>query len=157
MAGTALTISTKFVLDTTAFCEASALPKGRLLYPTQVADELKSRGTRLRAELSGAKPIFVKKEFLAKAEAARKQTGDRLSPADISVLACAIQEKATVVSDDYGVQNTARELGLEILVLSKRGISEQWSYEYKCKGCGRVYLQVGICPDCGNRIKRKRV
>lgn len=147
----------KFVLDTTAFVTAAALPQGQLIYPTQVSDELLSQESRLRAELSRAKPVVVKGNFLAKAREAQQRTGDRVSPTDLAVIACAIQEHATVVSDDYGVQNIARELGVDYLSLGKRGITEKWVYEYKCVGCGKTYLKTGACADCGGKIVRKRV
>ena len=146
-----------FVLDSTAFCEAKVLPKGKLIYPAQVADELKSSSAKLKADLSKAKPVVVKKDFLKMAESARQKTGDSISATDIAVIACALQEKAIVTSDDYGVQNVASYLKLELCPLTHRGISHQWNYEYFCQGCGKKYLKTGVCPDCGGRIKRKKV
>ncbi len=55
-------------------------------------------------------------EALQKARQAASETGDLsvLSPADLDVLAKALEYGATVATDDYAVQNVALHLGLKI-------------------------------------------
>lgn len=90
--------------------------------------------------------------------AAAKKTGDlaRLSRADLSVLALALQAKATLVSDDYAVANVAATLQIKVEMSSGKGIKERRRYTTYCSACGRAFApDKKECPLCGNALKRK--
>lgn len=92
------------------------------------------------------------------AAAAAKKTGDsaRLSDADVSVLALALQTKSTLVSDDYAVANVAATLGIAVEMSSGKGIREKRRYITYCSACGRAFGPGDKeCPLCGNVLKRK--
>lgn len=88
-----------------------------------------------------------------------------LSDTDISVLALAHQisqkyEDATLVSDDYSVQNLADEIGLNYTGLGTRGIKRRFKWIYYCPGCRKEFdkpQSEHICPICGTELKRKPV
>jgi len=95
-------------------------------------------------------------ESLKKAGKAAILTGDseRLSVADISVIALAIELKGTIITDDYSVQNVARVLKIEYLPLKERGIKGLWEWRYRCTGCGRFFEEAyDTCPVCGSPLK----
>jgi UPF0271 protein len=85
-------------------------------------------------------------------------TGDRdvLSETDVSVLAAARELDATVVTDDYAMQNVADELGLAVEVIAQEGISERRDWRFQCQGCGREFDErEERCPVCGSDLERK--
>ncbi|WP_297512683.1 PIN domain-containing protein, partial [Thermococcus sp.] len=89
-------------------------------------------------------------------EAARK-TGElnELSEADIEVLALAYELKATLLTDDYNLQNIAKTLGIPFKTL-KRGIKRVIRWNYVCIGCGKRFSEMppeGVCPDCGSPVR----
>lgn len=85
-----------------------------------------------------------------------ERTGDvkRLSPADIGVLALARDLDATIITDDYSIQNVANEMGLEYRGLSFPDIERKIEWGYRCVGCGKRFEEpMNECPVCGSRIK----
>ncbi len=100
-------------------------------------------------------------EVVAKA----KKTKDDfvLSAADISLLALALelqeQGKAVVLlTDDYSLQNTAKNLGLPYQKIRTKGIKEQWTWVIICPGCHAEYTtgyrKGDFCPICGTPLIR---
>jgi len=83
-------------------------------------------------------------------------TGDMLSNADMSVIALAIELDAVLVSDDYGVQNLASSLGLDVVSARTDGIANRFSWAWKCAGCGKRYRSGDkkTCNVCGSPLKR---
>jgi len=89
-------------------------------------------------------------------EAARR-TGEleELSEADIEILALAYELKATLLTDDYNLQNIAKTLGIPFKTL-KRGIKRVIRWNYICIGCGKRFSEMppeGVCPDCGSPVR----
>ncbi|HVX03065.1 MAG TPA: NOB1 family endonuclease [Nitrososphaera sp.] len=90
--------------------------------------------------------------------AAAKRTGDsaRLSPADVSILALALERKAVLASDDYAVANVAATLRVKVAPSSGKGIRETRRYIAYCSACGKAFApEKQECPLCGNRLKRR--
>jgi UPF0271 protein len=84
-----------------------------------------------------------------------KKTGDdgRLSATDIELLALALELKATIVSDDYSVQNVASILEIPIKT-NLEGIRKIIHWTYRCRGCGRYYeKKESDCPICGAEVR----
>ena len=100
-----------------------------------------------------------------------KQTGDlmRLSPADIEILALAIDinkektKEAIVLTDDYAVQNVASTLAIQFQGFSQRGIRKKFKWNYRCPGCGKQFQDsIKNCPICGTQtiispVKKERM
>jgi UPF0271 protein len=92
-------------------------------------------------------------------EAQARQTGDidRLSDTDLDVLALALELEATIVSDDYSIQNVARCMNIKYISGIQSGIKEVYAWILRCKGCGRFYeKKIDNCPVCGSDLKTVR-
>ena len=95
-------------------------------------------------------------EGLARVEELAEKTGDakRLSPTDKGVLALAYDLGATILTDDYSIQNVANEMGLPYRGLSFPDIDKRIEWGYRCKGCGKYFDEwKEECPVCGSEIR----
>ncbi len=91
--------------------------------------------------------------------AASATTGDapRLSRTDAALLALALDLGATIVTDDYSLQNVAQSLGIPFEAVMERGIRERWTWSYRCTGCRRTWPEWHAeCPTCGARLRTAR-
>ncbi|MDI6708242.1 MAG: PIN domain-containing protein [Candidatus Thermoplasmatota archaeon] len=81
----------------------------------------------------------------------------RLSEADIDILALAIEIGAAILTDDYSIQNVAKELGIKYIAFAQRGITKKILWKYRCTGCNKYFQNfLTICPICGLRVKTVR-
>ena len=99
-----------------------------------------------------------------------KKTGDLvgLSETDLNLLALALEKNGRMHTDDYRLQNLCSSAGLEWSSVNSTGISQVWSWEVRCPGCGDMpeahkktvpaSENFGNCKSCGSglRIYRKR-
>ena len=130
----------------------------RLITTTKVVKELKSRG-----EIDDLEEHIPKPDLIKFVNNINKDLADKISEADKELLALAIEFKAPVVTDDYGIQNIAKKLGVEFIPVEQEGIKKVIEWEYYCSGCrknmGRrgdgARKTSGTCRDCGGRIKRR--
>ena len=94
-------------------------------------------------------------------------TGDMagLSPVDLELLALAIERSATLVTDDYRLQNLCEKGGLPWLSVTMEGVRALWAWELHCTGCGAVLptpelpnpsRELGYCVDCGSELGLRR-
>ncbi|AKU07978.1 MULTISPECIES: NOB1 family endonuclease [Haloferax] len=86
------------------------------------------------------------------------ETGDRdvLSETDTRLIAAAFELDATLVTDDYAMQNVAERLNVGVEVIAQDGIAEQRSWKFQCQGCGREFDEnKERCPICGMELSRK--
>ena len=96
---------------------------------------------------------------LNRVQAAADATGDarRLSPTDKDLLALALGLGATLVTDDYSIQNLCRALSIPYEPILTPGIREAWTWTYRCTGCGRTWPEWhDECPTCGSPLKTAR-
>ncbi len=147
----------RYALDASFFFSGLVLD-GEIATPPSVVEELadlRSKG-RLEALLaSGLSVIPPSAESLRRVAEAAGETGDtpRLSAADADLLALSLDLEATVVTDDYAVQNVALRLGLGVRgILQRKARPRRW--KFRCPGCNRRYEAAGTCPDCGSALKR---
>ncbi|HET6779769.1 MAG TPA: PIN domain-containing protein [Nitrososphaera sp.] len=95
---------------------------------------------------------------IEKVVAAAKRTGDytRLSQADISIIALALQLKIMLMTNDYAVANVASILKIPVKSTSGKGIKETRKWIAYCSACGRAFgSDAKECRLCGNRLRRK--
>lgn len=159
------------VLDTSAFIAGYEPASGRGEHYTvvEVLEELRDSIARLRLQAAlDSGNLKIKKpwkRFREKVVRAAEEVGDlaSLSPADISILALALQLKGlhkdlALISEDYSVQNVADRLGISYVSLATMGISHRIVWLTYCPGCRRTYekhIPGGVCPICGTKLKRK--
>ena len=98
------------------------------------------------------------------------KTGDlpRLSDVDVDLIALAVSNKTTLVTDDYRMQNVARAAGIEVQSVVTSGGTKQWKWVLRCIGCRKTEDvasdarrsrsdDVKECDRCGAPMKLKRV
>lgn len=97
------------------------------------------------------------KYSIQKVKTAARETGDytRLSQADFSIIALALQLKIALLTDDYAVANVAIALKLSVQSSSSKGIKETRKWIAYCSACGKAFgPNAKECPLCGNKLKR---
>jgi len=122
----------------------------RLITTIKVVRELKSRGEIEDLEERIPKPELVK--FVSSID---KDLCDKASEADKELLALALEFRAPLATDDYGIQNIAKRLGIKFVPVAQEGIKKVISWDYYCSGCRKKSGKSGVCKVCGARIKRK--
>jgi len=122
----------------------------RLITSAKVMKELKSHSETKDLEERVPTPELIK--FVSMID---KDLSDKTSEADKELLALAIEFRAPVVTDDYGIQNIAKQLGIKFIPVVQPGITKIISWQYYCSGCRKKYDKSGTCNVCGSRIKRK--
>ncbi|MCA1814248.1 MAG: DNA-binding protein [Halobacteriales archaeon] len=149
------------VLDSGAISAGKPLDHEGVLYaPPAVVDEFQPGGRSRRALdyllEAGLRVIPPTPAALGEVEEAASRTGDlpKLSGADLEVLALARDVQGIVVTDDYAVQNVAARLNLPFEAILQPGITEQITWSYKCRGCGKQYATLAKeCAVCGSEVR----
>ncbi|MFB6252496.1 MAG: NOB1 family endonuclease [Halobellus sp.] len=93
-----------------------------------------------------------------KIQRAARETGDddTLSETDVRLLAAAFELDATLVTDDYAMQNVANRVDVSVKIIAREGISETREWTFQCQGCGREFEENrDRCPICGTELARK--
>ncbi len=107
--------------------------------------------------------------WLQDAKEAAASSGDlpRLSDVDVDVLALAIALDATLVTDDYRLQNTMQALQRPTKSVGTTGAKQVWRWELRCTGCRATSPvpanvdrskkgSVADCDVCGSPMNVKR-
>lgn len=112
--------------------------------------------SRLKIQNPEEKTINAVKERSAK-------DGFRLSRADLSILALAVEMKRkkrilTLITDDRSVQNFCLLFKIRFLDVLRGRINETIAFERRCSGCSKLFPQetkLKECDICGLPIERK--
>jgi len=148
-----------YVLDSSALLAGKDLLLEEMYCTPDVLREVKGKGPTIQLMSMIETRVKVQapsNEALEKVVESAERTGDakRLSPTDIGVLALALDLEATIVTDDYSIQNVANSIGLKYLGLSFPDIEKKIEWGYRCVGCGKRFEEpMEECPICGSRIK----
>lgn len=147
------------VLDSSAFIHEYTTDEDVVSIPA-VHDELTGEvALRFDAmEGSGMTVHVPAPEAVDRVRRAAKGSGDaaELSDTDIRLIATALELHATLVTDDYAMQNVADDLDLAVEVVAQEGITERRDWRYQCRGCGREFDEHRErCPICGSQLSRK--
>jgi len=96
---------------------------------------------------------------IAIATAASQETGDfsGLSGVDLDVLALAFSTGHTLVTDDYRMQNVCSHKGHPWRGVIQDGVQEVHSHALICIGCGSAQNQGESCPECGSKLRLKKI
>ena len=148
------------VLDSSAFIHEYTTSERIATIPL-VREELEDEaGYRFDAlEGSGMRIHIPDPETVERTERAARETGDEetLSRTDVRLLATAFELDATLVTDDYAMQNVAEKLDITVDVIAQEGIDERRDWQFQCQGCGRVFEENRErCEICGSDLERKR-
>jgi UPF0271 protein len=108
---------------------------------------------------SGLKVVSPSEDTLKEVVSAAEESGDisRVSEADLEILGLAKELEATLLTDDYSIQNLAAILNVDYLGISQEGIKRKFKWRIRCKGCGRFWDTMHpSCPVCGSELKTTR-
>jgi len=151
----------KFVLDSSALLSGKDF-RGELYTTPEALKEVKKIGMTPQLEALFSVRVSItspSRESINAVKEEAKKTGDvkRLSPTDVGILALAKELSAVVLTDDYSIQNLAKELGLEYRGVAISEIKEKIYWEYRCRGCGKFWEEwYNFCPICGSKLKTSR-
>jgi len=149
------------VLDASALLSGASFD-GELYTTPEAVAEVRRLGSTPQLDAVLATKVRVltpSKESLESVDEEARRTGDiaRLSPADRGLLALARDLGATILTDDYSIQNVAARLGVPYGRVLERGIREVVTWRYRCTGCGRFFEEpLKECPVCGSRVRTTR-
>ena len=153
----------RYVLDTSAILSGKDLPADCELYSSpKILDELRQGRMRRRLDFlieSGMKILSPSEDTLVEVVQAAEKSGDisRVSEADLEILGLAKELKATLLTDDYSIQNLASILHVDYMGISQDGIIKTLKWRIRCKGCGRFWDTMHpSCPVCGSELKTTR-
>ncbi|WP_049979296.1 NOB1 family endonuclease [Halolamina rubra] len=147
------------VLDTSAFIHEYHTDDEQVSIPL-VKEELEG-GNEYRfdaMEGAGMELHLPAEETVDRVRRAAGETGDadEISDTDTRLLATAFELDATLVTDDYAMQNVAEKLDIDVQVIAREGIEEERDWKFQCAGCGREFDEDRErCPICGSDLSRK--
>ena len=147
------------VLDTSAFIHEYHTDDETVSIPL-VKEELEG-GNEYRfdaMEGAGMELHLPADETVDRVRRAATETGDadEISDTDTRLLATAFELDATLVTDDYAMQNVAEKLDVDAQVIAREGIEEEREWTFQCQGCGREFDEDRErCPICGSDLSRK--
>jgi UPF0271 protein len=123
--------------------------------------------TRFEAAIeSGKLKLQLPSEkFSRKINTVACKVGDalKLSETDMQLLALAMQLRTEgavpqIVSDDYSIQNVAKQMEIDFVALSTFGIKRLLQWITYCPACHKQYAAESKskeCLVCGTKLKRK--
>ena len=155
----------KYALDAGAFYTGLVFLSSAYQYWTTQAifDEVKhikrSHGAiEALLESNTLQVLNSDRKNIDKVVAAARRTGDykKLSEADISVIALALQLKIALLTDDFAVANVATTLKIPVMSVASKGITHTRRWIAYCSACGKAFgPNAKECRLCGNRLRRK--
>ena len=157
------------LLDASALIQGFEAADEKYFTVREVVEEVKNRIARIRIEtyISSNKLIIrsPKSTFIERLESMTVKMGESivLSPADKKFLSLALQMNeegydVILITEDYSVQNMAKELGIGYRSLATPGIKRRISWTIYCPGCYKIFDEPqpnSICPVCATRLKRR--
>jgi endoribonuclease Nob1 len=157
-----------FIIDTSAILAGKpiSLTDSTMVTTPGVSDELNPGGRDFRRfELLKETGLMIQipsKEAINTVKKTAQKTGDdrRLSIADIEIIALALDinreddQEATILSDDYSIQNVASTLDIKYQGFLQKEITKKFKWVSRCPGCGKQFSEIKkICPICGTETK----
>lgn len=149
----------RYVLDASALFSRH-IPENNCYITPEVVLEIKDQRSKDAVEgyISAGKIIILtaSEDAISTVQIALKTTGDNISGPDMSIIALAIDKNATIISDDYGIQNVASTIGVSWISPKTEGISKVLVWKKKCVACGKIYnsTYTDSCNVCGSELKR---
>ncbi len=160
------------VLDTSAFlggfdpfvmsCEQVTVPKVKeeILRNNMVKMRFQTAIESTKVQIRAPSP-----QYANEAKTAASKAGDyhKLSETDLQLLALAFELKQQgvtpqIVTDDYAIQNVAKQLGIEFSTQITFGIKRLLEWIRYCPACHKQYpadSKFKECQICGTALKRK--
>jgi len=160
-----------FILDASAIIGGFYSKKESNFTTNEVISEIKDLKSTILLE-SAIKRGFIEikepdVESIEEVEATIISSGDnlRLSDTDKNIIALALKYKKKgfkpiVVTDDYSIQNTSKNINIEYRSVLTEGIDDVINWVIKCKGCKKIYpsdYSFEDCEVCGSPVFKKKI
>jgi len=153
-----------YVIDTSLLLQGGDLPPtGPWLTTSEVNAEIRPGGRDFaRWQLwqeKGLQFSVATREARGKVEACAQAAGNllRLSAADISILALALDCHAVLVTDDNTMLDVANRLKIKTQTIAFGGITSTQDWQPRCSGCGKWFSAMPRdCPICGSEVRLKK-
>ncbi|MDV0444899.1 hypothetical protein MmiAt1_04450 [Methanimicrococcus sp. At1] len=157
----------KYIADSAVFIMGNCpIAAAEMVTISWVEDEMRSDEASLRYDIAKAEGLrveAVEDRFLevVKDQAGQTRDIEKLSPTDLGILAKALEYKeqfgddAVLITDDFAVQNIAARLGIIVMPVAQRVISDQIIWQKQCIGCYRHFKDGDDCPICGSPLRKK--
>ncbi len=157
-----------FIIDTSAILSGRPIrfDNVSIITAPAVSNELSPGGRDFRIfELLKETGLVIhapSKEAINQVKKTAQETGDdtKLSSADIEIVALAIDinkepdQEATILTDDYSIQNVASTLKIKFQGFSQNGITKKFKWVSRCPGCKKQFNEITkFCPICGTITK----
>lgn len=153
----------RYVLDTSLLLGGQEPPRDGAWWTTPEAAAEVSPGGKDARRYEGWLAVGLQVRSAEAASADRVETAARaagtlarLSPADLSLLALALDGQATLVTDDHTMLDVASRLGVATRTVNTAGITAPLDFRPRCTGCGRWFdapQKRDECPVCGSPVK----
>ncbi len=154
---------TYYIADSAVFIMGYPVESTLLITVPSVVNELKSSEASMRFDLAredGAKVEMPQPDMIDEVLGMAEHTRDveELSKTDVDILAKALERKddATLLTDDYAVQNVAVMLGIDVKPVVQKKIRDILVWEKQCVGCRKRFDDGDVCPICGSELKKRR-
>jgi UPF0271 protein len=154
-----------YVLDTSLLLGGKDPPRdGRWATTPEAAAEVSPGGRDARRYEQwiavGLQVRSAGAESMLRVEDAAQAAGNhtRLSPADLSLAALALELQGLLISDDYTLLDVAKRVGVPTRTVNAEGIQGTLDFRPRCIGCGRWFEAMpkgGECTVCGSPVKPK--
>jgi UPF0271 protein len=152
-----------FIIDTSAILSGKPINiRSASIVTTPGVSEEFNPGGRDYHTFELLKEIGLTIHLPSKVAKTAQETGDdrRLSLTDIEIVALALDinkkpdQEATILSDDYSIQNVASTLDIKFQGFLQKGITKKFKWVSRCPGCGKQFKEIKkICPICGTSTK----
>ena len=148
----------KYIIDTSAILSGKLnISSSDYIFADSVINEIKKGSLEKILDAADMDVRSPEEKYVEMVSIAAKKTGDYsvLSKTDIDVLALAMEYNGIIVTDDYAIQNVARQSGIEYTGSGIEPIRKSIVWKYRCTGCHRIYGKyIEVCPVCGHSVKR---
>jgi len=156
----------KYVLDATVFIGydfqmLQKLENSQFYTTPSIFNELKDFKSRMNFEiLQETKQIIIshpdhKDLIIIHKKIEKIDPNTLLSSSDIEILALSWKIGATLITNDYRLQNLAILLNIAINTLSGKKITEIVKWYLKCRNCGQIEKNnTDFCSNCNGELKR---
>jgi UPF0271 protein len=154
-----------YILDTSLLLGGKDPPRdGRWATTPEAAAEVSPGGRDARRyedwisvglQIRAADPDAV-----TRVEDAAQAAGNlaRLSRADVSLAALALELEGHLITDDYTLLDVAKRLAIATRTVNAQGIGGTLDFKPRCTGCGRWFEampKAEECTVCGSPVKPK--
>jgi UPF0271 protein len=153
----------RYILDSTAFYAGLHLQAIEIFTTEEVIKEVKHIKSKYNIletliQTSSLKIINPSEPYIAKAKELAMQSNelDKLSMADLSIIALALELNYEVITDDYAITNILKRNNIKVINLYNK-IRKVGKWIKYCKYCNIDYSNDNICERCGNKLSRKLI